>query len=111
MGGNRTAETPVGRGGRDPVDETLARGADQEREMEFLEPREMRNHRDALLGRLAETDAGIENDGLAGNAGARGKAERAGEKSLNVGKYVDLRIGGFAVVHDDQADAMAADDI
>ena len=62
---------------------------------------EPRQHRQTLLLRLAEADAGIEHDAVARNAGALGDTERAGEEPVDVGHDVDRRIGALAVVHDD----------
>ena len=101
VAGDRAAEALVGRRGRDRVDEALARGADQERQAERFELREPRDGGDALLRRLAEADAGVEHDALARDAGAVGDLERAGKERRDVGHDVDGRIGGLAVVHDD----------
>ena len=44
---------------------------------------------------------------LARDAGTRGEIERAGEEGRHVGHDVDRRIGGVAVVHDDDRHAVA----
>ena len=62
-----------------------------------------------MLRRLAEADAGIEHDAVAGDAGAFGERERAGEEGGDVGHDVDRRIGGLAVVHDDDRHGMPGD--
>ena len=46
-----------------------------------------------LLSRLAEADAGIEQNSAEGHAGARREVERALEEALDVVEDVDRRIG------------------
>src|SRR5688572_27187717 len=82
---DRATDALVGRGGRYRVDEPLARRADEERQTERLQLRQPGDGSHALLGRLAEADAGIGHDGVARNAGAAGDVERAEEKRLDVG--------------------------
>ena len=54
-----------------------------------------------LLPRLAEADAGIEQDPAEGRAGRCRKVEGALEEALDVVEDVDRRIGLVPVVHDD----------
>src|SRR6266581_772333 len=89
MAHDRTAEALIGWRGRYRIDEPLARGADQEGEAERLELAKPRDRSDALLWRLAESDAGVEHDHVARNAGALGNGERAGEERRDVGHDVD----------------------
>ena len=96
MGGDRAAQALVGRGGRNLIDEALARSADEERQAEGFELGKPGDGRDALLRRLAEADAGVEHDVLARDAGARGDVERAGEERRDIGHDVDRWIGGLA---------------
>src|SRR5258705_5577081 len=84
MSGNRSTDSPVGRGGRDLVDEALARGAQQQRQAERLELVEARDGDETLLRRLAETDAGVEHDLLPGDAGAGGNVERMREEPCDI---------------------------
>src|SRR5579863_9892546 len=85
----------------DRMDETLARGTDQERQAKPAPGVEPGNAGQALLRRLAEADAGIEHNPFEWNAGTRGDGERALEEGGDVGDNVDPRIGGFSIVHDD----------
>ena len=111
MGNDRSAEPAFGRRRRDCIDEALARRADKERQTEFLEPAQPGNCRHALFRRLAEANAGIEDDGLPADAGARRDSKRARKESLDVVQYVDQRIHGLAIVHDDDADPVTGDNI
>ena len=96
--GDRSAQPAIGRRRRYLVDEALARRADQERQAEFLQFREPRDHRQALFRRHAKADAGIEHDIVARDAGAVGNLERALEEGGDVGHDVGgIRL--FAVVH------------
>src|ERR1700751_5395352 len=99
-GGKRAAETLRRLGWHDGMDETLARGTDQERQAEAAPGVEPGDAGQALLRRLAEADAGVEHDALAGNAGPGGDVERAVEEGGDVGDDIDGRIGGVAIVHD-----------
>ena len=86
---------------RDRRDESLARGTDQDRQAEGVELIEPAQRDQALLLGLAESDAGIEHDVLAGDAGAGGDVERAGEESGDLLHDVDGRVGALAVMHHD----------
>ena len=105
MAGQRAADALVRRGRADRIDEALARGADQERQTERRESGGVRQADDALLRRLAEADAGVEHDVLAGDAGFRGNGDRAREEGFDVGDNVDARVGFVAVVHDNDGNA------
>src|ERR1043165_6024075 len=83
VGGDRAADPLAGLRRRDLVDKAFARQSHQQRKAERTQFGEPRDHRDALLRRLAETDAGIEHDALARNARTRRDLERAREKSLH----------------------------
>src|SRR5580692_1406725 len=110
MRGNRAAE-PLRRLRRyDRMDEALARGADQERQVEAAPGIEPRDAGETLLRRLAEADTGIERDAVALDAGLPGDFQRAREEIGHVLDDVDVRIGGVAVVHDDDRRAVAGDD-
>ena len=65
---------------------------------------------DALFRRLAEADAGIEHDAVAGDAGALGDLQRASKERLDIGDDVDGRVGRLAVMHDDDRHAVFGDD-
>src|SRR6202040_3301267 len=80
MGGDRSAQALVRRGGGYRVDEALARSADEKRKPERLELGKARDGRQALFRRLAEADAWVEHDVLPRNAGARRDVERAGKE-------------------------------
>ena len=67
--------------GETRVDEALARQADQQRQAERAQLAEPRDHRDALLRRLAEADAGIEHDAVA--ARCRRVAAISSERAKN----------------------------
>ena len=58
-----------GGAGETLVDEALARGAEQERQAERLQLRQPCQRDDALFRRLAKSDAGIEHDLVARDAG------------------------------------------
>jgi len=107
---DRAADALVGRSGRHRIDETLARGADQEWQAEGSQFAEPRNRDDALRRRLAEADAGVEDDLVACDAGAVGDVERAAEECGYVGHDVDCGVCGLAIVHDDDWNAMFGDD-
>src|SRR5262249_57761087 len=107
---DRAADALIGRRWRYRVDEALARSADQEGEAEQFELAKPRDRDDALLWRLAETDAGVEHDHVARNAGAFRDVERTGEKRRDVGHDVDRRIGGRAILHHDDRHPVLADD-
>jgi len=89
-------------------DKALARGADQDRQAKPAPGVEPGDANQALLRRLAKADAGIEHDALAGNTGTGGNGERAFEERGDVGDDVDPRIGGIAIVHDDDGASCAA---
>ena len=63
-----------------------------------------------MFRRLAEADTGIEHDPVMGNAGAPGDFERTREEIRHVGDDVDRRIGGIAVVHDNDGYAVRGND-
>src|SRR5215475_14807006 len=110
MGRERSAEPLEWQRWNDGIDETLARSADQERQAEHLQAVEPRDRHHALFRRLAETDAGIEHDEVARNAGARRDGERAFEEGGDVGHDVDERVDDIAVVHDNDRRPVARDD-
>ena len=75
--------------------------------LEFGKPRDAD---DALLGRLAEADAGIEHDFLARDAGALGDLQRAGKERNHIGDDVDAFIGAVAIMHHDHRHAALGDE-
>src|SRR6185436_12076781 len=100
MCGNRTTKTLMRFRRCHRADEALARSADQQwkpERLQFTEPRQ-RDH--ALLGCLAEADAGIEHDSLRRNSSAGSDVERACKEVGDVLHDVDSRVGTVAVVHD-----------
>src|SRR5262249_59383247 len=99
--GDRSAQPLIGRGGGYPVDEAVARRADEERKPERLELGKARDGRQTLLRRLAEADPWVEHDVLARNAGARGDVERTGKERADIGDDIDRWVRGLAVMHDD----------
>ena len=92
VGGERAGETPVDLGADDPADERLARKPDEDRRAEAAEAIEVPDAGMVLLRRLAEADAGIEQNAAERHAGARGEIERALEEALDVVENVDRRI-------------------
>src|SRR5262249_20378546 len=109
MGRDRSAEPLVWRRWDHRIDETLARGANQKRQAERFQAVEPGYCGHALLGGLAEADAGVEDDEFAMNTGVRGDGERAVEERRDIGHDVDARIRGVAVVHDDDRYSIACD--
>src|ERR1041385_7956638 len=105
MGGYAAADPLIGLRWRYAADESLARCADKQWELETPELVEPREANDALLGGLAESNARIEHDVLACNPGARRDIERSGKECDDIGNDVDARIGVFAVMHDDHGNA------
>src|ERR1700722_5446272 len=76
MRGERSAE-PLHRLGRgDRMNEALARGADQKRQIKAAPGIEMGDTGKALLRGLAKANAGIEHDTVARNTGFPGDFER-----------------------------------
>ena len=92
-----------------PNDEALARGADEHRQAEVsnVEPGDAG---DTLLRRLAEADAGIEHDAMAGNARAPGDFKGAGEKNSVTSATIRSPDRRLAIVHDDDGRIMLGDD-
>ena len=77
VSGDRSAEAVLRLRWRDPIDEALARCADQQRQSEPAQSVELGEHGDALLGRLAEADSRVEHDPVAADPGFAGDLERA----------------------------------
>src|ERR1700761_6910355 len=92
------------------MNETLARGADQERQIEAAPSVETRQTGDTLLCRFAEADAGIEHDLIMADAGGPGDFERAREELRYFGDDVEGRISGLAIVHDNDRRAVLGND-
>ncbi len=82
---------PVVRGrARDRPEERLARRADDERDAGRREAIERAEEREVLLGRLAESETGVEKDFLLGNSGGdragAGRAQVRGHLGDDVGE-------------------------
>src|SRR5690349_13528798 len=101
MRGDRSAQALIGRGGRNLVDEALARSAEEKGQAEGLKLTDACDRGEALLRRFAEADARIEHDVLPRDAGVRGNLQRAAKERGYICHDVDRRIGRLAVVHDD----------
>jgi hypothetical protein len=110
MRGNRAAEALMRLRRRHRADETLARGADQQRKSERLQLAEPRQCSHALLRRLAEADAGVEDNFVRRNSRFRRDVERVREEVDDVLHDVHSGIGAVAVVHDDDGRAALGDE-
>ena len=102
-------------GGRSPsaaLQERLARGAGENRPTQRGDPIELRQHVEAVLGALREAEPGIEDDGVARDAGAFSRASTASASSRATSDS-DIGVHGplvhvartTAVVHQDDRDA------
>src|SRR6516162_11492847 len=110
MGGDRSAQPLIRRGGGNRVDEALARSADEKRKPERFELGKPRDGRQTLFRRLAEADSWVEHDVLARNAGARGDLERTGKERRDIGDDIDRWVRGLAVMQDDHRHGMLGND-
>ena len=110
MGGDRSAQPLVGRGGRNLVDEALARSADEKGMPERFEIADACDGGEALLCRFAEADAGIEHNALPRNTGLCSNLERTRKERGDIRHDVDRWVGGLPVMHDDHGDAVVGDD-
>ena len=93
----------------DPADERLPRETDEDRRAEPAEPIEIPDAGDILPGRLAEADAGVEQNAAERHAGPRGEPQRPLEEPVDVVENVEGGVGRLAVVHDDDARAGLGD--
>src|SRR5580658_10323512 len=82
----------------DRIDESLARSADQKRQIETAPLMKPGDTGEALLGRLAEANTGIEHDLIASDARLPRDFERAREELRDVGDDIDRRVGMVAIV-------------
>ena len=92
------------------ADEPFARSSNQQRAAKRMQLGKTREHRHALLRRLAEANAGVESDPLPCDAGPVGDVQRARKEAGDVGHDVDRRIDGLAIVHGDDEGAVIGGD-
>ena len=111
VGGKRAGETPIDLGVDDAADERFAGEPDQDRRPKASEAIEIPDAGMVLLPRLAEADAGIEQNSSKWRAGRCDKIERAFKEAFNVVENVDRRIRVFPVVHDDDRRAGLRDGV
>src|SRR5215469_11615024 len=93
VSGERSAEPLSGFGTHDRIDEALARGADQKRQIEAAPSVKPGDAGEALLGRLAEADPRVKHDLIAADACLPRDLERAREEFRHLGDDVDRWIG------------------
>ena len=86
----------IGLGRDDGIDEALARGADQQRQAECFQGAELGQHLDALFGRLAEADAGVEHNLLAADAGARPRSRASARRNCSISLMISIAGSAFS---------------